>query len=785
MESMRAIRLGVSAACVLSITLLLTLVPSRAAPHPPQARFNDAGWSPIGPWGGKVYAVAVSPAFALDLTAFAVTAGGGVFISDNDGASWRAVNSGLPYDQVLCVAISPSFATDGTVFVGTASHGLVKSADWGETWNACAVAALSGARVSAIVLSPAFVTDATLFVGTDTGPGGHPQERGVFKSTNRGETCTARNDGLNGRPVTALAISPDYAADQTVFVSIRSSGGVLRGMHRTINGGAMWSRINTNLSSDFSASAIAVSPDFSRDGTLYAASYGSGVFLSQTRGNIWGRVNNGLETPNAKTIRSLVISPSFNTDRTLFLCADGRGAYKTTDAGGLWRPSGLGDQSIVFGLTVSPDYAADRTLLAGSEYGLLTTTDAGVSWSASHRGIAAYDIRDMLISSGADYDGTVIAAREDPATVLKTTDYGDTWDMRTSGLTANRVRSLARAPDLLSSHLVLAGTDNGVFLSNNAGDSWRNASGDLASLSIQHVAIGAGEHWFATSSQSVFRSTTGGATWRGTGFDTSAGTIHCIAVSPNYATDRTLFVGLDYTPPVGTTGGIWISVDGGISWNRAMTGLPRYPYVNVIAFSPDYASDHTVFAGLRQPGRGGGVFKSTNGGVSWQAANTGIAFDPDLGPDVQALVASPHYAMDRTVYAGTRGYGVFRSMDGGLHWDRLGEGPYNPDIAVLDLCEGTSSTYVFAATHGGAIQLYVVEAATPTPTQTPSSPTLTHTPTLMHTPTLTHTPTQTPPSPTLTRTATQTPPSPTLTRTPTVTAAPTEHRIYLPLILRG
>lgn len=86
------------------------------------------------------------------------------------------------------------------------------------------------------------------------------------------------------------------------------------------------------------------------------------------------------------------------------------------------------------------------------------------------------------------------------------------------------------------------------------------------------------------------------------------------------------------------------STDGGASWNAVNTGLTHL-YVRALAIDPQMTS--TLYAGTS-----GGVFKSTNGGSSWSAINAGLT-----NPRVWALVIDP--ATSTTLYAGTWGGGVF------------------------------------------------------------------------------------------------------------------------------
>ncbi len=74
---------------------------------------------------------------------------------------------------------------------------------------------------------------------------------------------------------------------------------------------------------------------------------------------------------------------------------------------------------------------------------------------------------------------------------------------------------------------------------------------------------------------------------------------------------------------------------------------------------------------------GGGVFKSTDSGATWAAANTGLT-----NWVVQALAVDPTAA---TLYAGTGGDGVFKSTDSGAHLGRCPRG--RPERRAPRLCQ--------------------------------------------------------------------------------------------------
>ena len=109
-----------------------------------------------------------------------------------------------------------------------------------------------------------------------------------------------------------------------------------------------------------------------------------------------------------------------------------------------------------------------------------------------------------------------------------------------------------------------------------------------------------------------------------------------LAISPTYATDHTLFASNDGS-------GLFKSTSGGASWNAMDTGLTSLG-VTSLALSPAYATDHTLFAGTDDDV----VFKSTTGGASWTAVDSGLG-----GDSISSLAVSPAYATDHTLFAGT------------------------------------------------------------------------------------------------------------------------------------
>jgi photosystem II stability/assembly factor-like uncharacterized protein len=143
------------------------------------------------------------------------------------------------------------------------------------------------------------------------------------------------------------------------------------------------------------------------------------------------------------------------------------------------------------------------------------------------------------------------------------------------------------------------------------------------------------------------------------------GTVTSILASPNFAQDQTLLATID--------GELCRSTDGGTTWQRLRGGLPTFgdyvPTVNA-AFSPDYAHDRALFAGIfLGDSHGEGVYCSADGGDTWAMCADGLH---DLR--VYRVVPSPNFGQDRTLLAYARipsGESLSRSTDGGKAWQSV------------------------------------------------------------------------------------------------------------------
>ncbi len=154
------------------------------------------------------------------------------------------------------------------------------------------------------------------------------------------------------------------------------------------------------------------------------------------------------------------------------------------------------------------------------------------------------------------------------------------------------------------------------------------------------------------------------------------GAVQWMVTSPEFEHDRTVMAAFspdEYGSGLGT---LFVNRDDGKTW-QMVAGLPVTNTAAVLAFSPDYAHDQTLWVGLANYTSGSGVYRSLDGGQSWQPASRGLT---DLA--ITRLAVSPDFENDRTLFAGGSHGGLFRSTDGGDSWVSLAD-RYRADSNTL------------------------------------------------------------------------------------------------------
>jgi len=233
------------------------------------------------------------------------TTGGGVWRTDDAGASWTNITDGqLEVSPVGAVTVAPS--DPAVIYAGTGSacirgnvstgRGLYKSMDGGDTWRFAGLP--EAGQIGAIEVHPRDADRA--YVAALGHPFGTNEERGVYRTTDGGETwenVLFLNDSTGA---VDLAMNPKnpreiyagmWRAERKPWTLI--SGGADGGVYKTVDGGDSWEKLGGGLPDGVVGRVgVTVSPaDPDRVWAIIEAEPGGGVYRSDDRGRTWTRTN--------------------------------------------------------------------------------------------------------------------------------------------------------------------------------------------------------------------------------------------------------------------------------------------------------------------------------------------------------------------------------------------------------------------------------------------------------------------------------------------------------------
>ncbi len=630
--------------------------------------------------------IVVSPSFHYDKTLFLSTQGDGVFKSRDGGNLWSKVNNGIN-DRINLLSISTNYADDETVLAAGSEGGLYKTKDGGHEWyqvisDGIKIRSLAFSpdsqhnlilagddvgnlycstnngeewepgfqikdvgAITAISISPAVFTDSVVFAGTEKG--------GIFKSSDCGASFAASSKGVSGEFITSLAISPDYGTDSTVFASTWYEA-----VFKTVDGGVMWNQYNEGLTKNQQADSdrhrsphfldLRISKTFAADKTIFLGGY-DGLFKSIDCGHNWAQ----METRPVRMISGLGLSLAHKGNYTIALNTYGGGAYISSDQGKSWTTKNKGlITTRLFDITFSPSYNSDKQIFTGSMRYLLKSKPGNDNWERIETYKTNWIYRFCAWLESINIPFHDLMKKISASMFVKT------------GINPNFI---ALSPDFANDKTLFIGTRfNGVFVSYDGGlnllqvlDGGRRKT---TSLIISPHFLSDKTLFACLRSDGIYKSSDFGKSWlpvnNGVRFQKDSESLlnpdYLLAISPDYETDDTVYVGTDV--------GLFKTTSGGESWEQielSVFGGSRHT-IKSLAISPNYKNDKTIMCSVK----GKGVLKSEDAGLTWSEVGTELINENFL---FHFILFSPLYSTDKTVY-GASHEELFRSTDSGNNW---------------------------------------------------------------------------------------------------------------------
>lgn len=383
---------------------------------------NDSTWLPVNTGLGNpvvdgLLSVAGSPG-----TVWAGTDGGGIYRTNNSGASWTQLDGGLLNTYDFSLALRPS---NHELYLGTGfGDQFWRSTDQATSWTRASFL-FSHDSEHGVAADPLAV--GTVYLSAYGG--------GVYRSTNDGTTWVdpdSLSATLTNRFVRPLLAWPGETGHLLV--------GAGNGVWESLDGGGHWVPKGSGLPASFSVRSLALAPAAP---AIYAGSDINGVYRLNGTG-VWAQKNVGLR---GRFVHALVVDATLAS--TVYAATDS-GLFKSTDSADDWVPSGTGlGPGTVRALVQDPIHPS--VLFCGvSGSGVYQSGDGGNHWAVlgNPANLPSLTVRSLVVDPAL---ATVYAGTDGGTAAY--TNY-PLWPLAVGPETPNEGLSLAVGPNPARTGLV-------------------------------------------------------------------------------------------------------------------------------------------------------------------------------------------------------------------------------------------------------------------------------------------------------------------------------------------
>jgi len=670
------------------LTLLLIIATGAQSQKVSLEQFKN--WKPrnIGPAGMSGRITTIDAVVADPNQIWLGAASGGVWKTKNAGASWESVFDEQPILNIGSIAIQQS--NPSVVWVGTGEgnprnsislgEGIYKTLDGGASWKRMGLEKTR--NIHRIIVDPS--NPNTVYAGAIGNPYAEHPERGVFKTTDGGETW---NKILFTNDTSGVAdMIMDPSNPNKLFVAMwqhrrtpwsLSSGGPGSGLYMTFDGGKSWKKLGEKEglpAGNLGRIGLAISR--SNPNRVYALveATKNGLYKSDDGGQSWTLMNSNPEFVSTRPFYFQEIACDPENENRLWLIY--QMISKSDDAGKNF-------EVVIPYNGIHPDHHAfwihpnnPNFIIDGNDGGIGITRDKGKTWLFDEK-LPVGQFYHINVDNEMPYN--VMGGMQDngtwrgPAyTWMSGGIKNYYWDNIWGG---DGFDAMADPDDANWIYAMSQGGSVGKY-NVKTGESWyiKPPAPDLKTMLRfnWNAAMAQDPHNTSTlyyGSQFLHRSTNKGASWE--------------TISPDLTTNDSAKIDQR------NNGGISIDITGAEN------------YCTIITIAPSAKDKNVIWVGTDD----GNVQMTKDGGKTWTNFRGKIPGLP-VGAWIPQVQASRHNAGEAFVVANDYRRGdfkpyIFRTTDYGKTWTRLLDEKKVIGYALCVLQDPTEPNLIFAGTEQG------------------------------------------------------------------------------------
>lgn len=529
----------------------------------------------------------------------------GVYKSTDAGQTWFNMFPERPYSYIEWPALEITRGDPPVLFIGSWGHAW-RSIDGGLSWSRI----FEWGVIEPIKADP--VSPNIIYLGQNT-TSRHQQ---IWKSTDSGVNWENIHHNLQfdaNDGVFASQIEVDPVDHNIIYFSRKDLHGIGEALVKSTNGGEFWTDITPPGLYNNLLYGVAVS--HLDHNLVFVCTDGNGVIRSTDGGESWMEINEGISSASSRA-QSVAVDSATGI---IYLGWHSGGMYRSTNNGDSWEKISyniIGAQCF----DIAANWRDLDTLYTATKGGLYMSADGAHSWDYVELNLSGYSARTDYVEVDP-YDPSFVYASHYHMTdqgrrgaFYRSSDGGNYWESFDEGLLPDRSYGNIKVANYGDgTRRLFMTSSSGLFYSDDLGESWSLCRGGLprdidcggldVSLANPNLVY-IGDYSIPCN---LYKSSNSGETWQALIDIPEGEAIERIACDP--IDPEVIYIS------IGWSLGLFKSTDGGRSWENINNNLPRdtrYFGVGGIAINPLSHNNLLVYSNMR------GIFQSHNGGQNWE-----------------------------------------------------------------------------------------------------------------------------------------------------------------------